>query len=244
MGAVHPRPTDTRFRPESKSLAAAILLGAGVNKVDVRKINSNLEDSDLRAIKYSTVGAKLFRVADWGPEMNPCLWRRRRANQYEDRGMQHTRGTGTTFMGDANARSANKPAGQPIYPILMPFPIAYFAGALVTDLVYWQTAAVMWETFSDWLITAGLITAGFAVIVFVIDVVRGKRSRTLAWPHAVGYVLAVLLSLLNAFVHSRDGYTAVVPTGLTLSALVVVILLIAGWAGRALIARRREGADL
>jgi hypothetical protein len=31
---------------------------------------------------------------------------------------------------------------------------------------------------------------------------------------------------------------------LTLSALVVVILLIAGWAGRALIARRREGADL
>jgi uncharacterized membrane protein len=78
----------------------------------------------------------------------------------------------------------------------------------------------------------------------VIDVVRGKRSRTLAWPHAVGYVLAVLLSLLNAFVHSRDGYTAVVPTGLTLSALVVVILLIAGWAGRALIARRREGADL
>jgi len=158
--------------------------------------------------------------------------------------MQHTRVTGTTFMGDANARSANKPAGQPIYPILMPFPIAYFAGALVTDLVYWQTAAVMWETFSDWLITAGLITAGFAVIVFVIDVVRGKRSRTLAWPHAVGYVLAVLLSLLNAFVHSRDGYTAVVPTGLTLSALVVVILLIAGWAGRALIARRREGADL
>jgi uncharacterized membrane protein len=135
-------------------------------------------------------------------------------------------------------------SGEPIRPILLSFPIAYFTAAFVTDLAYWQTAAVLWETFSDWLITAGLITAGFAVIVFVIDVVRGKRSRTLAWPHAVGYVLAVLLSLLNAFVHSRDGYTAVVPTGLTLSALVVVILLIAGWAGRALIARRREGADL
>ena len=135
-------------------------------------------------------------------------------------------------------------SGEPIRPILLSFPIAYFTAAFVTDLAYWQTAAVLWETFSDWLITAGLMTAGFAVIVFVIDVVRGKRSRTLAWPHAVGYVLAVLLSLLNAFVHSRDGYTAVVPTGLTLSALVVVILLIAGWAGRALIARRRERADL
>jgi uncharacterized membrane protein len=150
-----------------------------------------------------------------------------------------------------HSRSRNTPdrmdlpfSGEAIRPILVSFPIAYFTAAFVTDLAYWQTAAVLWETFSDWLITAGLITAGFAVIVFVIDVARGKRSRTLAWPHAVGYVLAVLLSLLNAFVHSRDGYTAVVPTGLTLSALVVVILLIAGWAGRALIARRREGADL
>jgi uncharacterized membrane protein len=124
------------------------------------------------------------------------------------------------------------------------FPIAYFTAAFVADLAYWQTADVLWETFSDWLITAGLITAGFAAIVFVIDLVRGKRSRTLAWPHAVGYVLAVLLSLLNAFVHSRDGYTAVVPTGLTLSALVVAILLITGWVSRALIAHRREGADL
>jgi uncharacterized membrane protein len=133
-------------------------------------------------------------------------------------------------------------SGEAIHPIVVSFPVAYFTAAFVTDLAYWRTADVMWESFSDWLITAGLITAGFAIIVFVIDLVRGKRSRTLAWPHAMGYVLAVLLSLLNAFVHARDGYTAVVPTGLTLSALVVAILLITGWAGRALIARRRQGA--
>ena len=131
----------------------------------------------------------------------------------------------------------------PIHPILVAFPIAYFTAAFVTDLVYWQTAAVMWETFSDWLITAGLIMAGFAAIAFVIALVRGKQIRTLAWPHAVGYPLAVLLSLLNAFVHSRDGYTAVVPTGLTLSGLVVVILLFTSRAGRALISRRRVGAS-
>jgi uncharacterized membrane protein len=134
--------------------------------------------------------------------------------------------------------------GEAVHPVLVSFPIAYFAAAFVTDLAYGQTADVMWESFSDWLITAGLITAGFAAIVFVIDLVLAKRSRTLAWPHAVGYVLAVLLSLVNAFVHSRDGYTAVVPTGLTLSALVVAILLITGWTGRTLTARRRKGADL
>ena len=131
--------------------------------------------------------------------------------------------------------------GQPIYPILVPFPIACFTGAFVTDLVYWQTAAVMWETFSDWLLTAGMIIAGLAIIAFVIDLVGGKQIRALAWPHAVGYALAVLPSLINAFVHSRDGYTAVVPTGLTLSALVVVILLFTGWVGRALVSRRRVG---
>src|SRR5882724_11932046 len=95
--------------------------------------------------------------------------------------------------------------GEPLHRMLVPFPIAYFTAAFATDLAYWQTADVMWESFSDWLITAGLNTAGFTVIVFVIDLVLGKRSRTLAWPHAVGYVLAVLLSLVNAFVHSRDG---------------------------------------
>jgi uncharacterized membrane protein len=129
--------------------------------------------------------------------------------------------------------------GQPIHPIPVSFSVAYFAGAFVTDFVYWQTADVTWETFSDWLITAGLILAAFAIIAFVIDFVGGKQIRTLAWPYAVGYVLAVLLSLINAFVHSRDGYTAVVPTGLTLSGLVLVILLFTSRVGWVLISRRR-----
>ena len=132
-------------------------------------------------------------------------------------------------------------SGEAIRPMLVSFPIAYFTTAFVTDLAYWQTADVMWETFSDWLITAGLITAGFTVIVFVIDLVLGKRSRTLAWPHAVGYVLAVLLSLLNAFVHSRDGYTAVVPTGLMLSGLVVAVLILTAGVTSALTNRHRVG---
>ena len=54
----------------------------------------------------------------------------------------------------------------------------------------------------------------------------------MAWPHALVSLAAALLSVVNAFVHSRDGYTAVVPEGLTLSAIVVVLMLIAtllGW---------------
>lgn len=134
------------------------------------------------------------------------------------------------------------PRGEPVHSLLVSFAIAYFVAALVTDLAYWRTGSVLWETFSDWLIMAGLVMAGFAVIAFVIDRMRGKEMDRLVWLHAAGYALAVLLSLLNIFVHSRDGYTAVVPTGVTLSGLVVLTLAVTGLMGRILIARR-QGAD-
>src|SRR3984893_10756262 len=158
--------------------------------------------------------------------------------------MQNMGVKSATFIGNANPRSAAKLHGQPILPMLVPFPIACFTGAFVTDLVYWQTAAVTWERFSIWLIPAGLTVAGFAALVGVIDFVVGKQIRTLACPPLVGYPLALVLSLINAFVHSRDAYTAVVPTGLMLSGLVVLILLLTGWVGSTLAHRYRTGAAI
>ena len=46
---------------------------------------------------------------------------------------------------------------------------------------------------------------------------------------------------VRAFVHSRDGYTAVVPTGLMLSALVVIALALTALVARALTNRRPLG---
>jgi uncharacterized membrane protein len=100
---------------------------------------------------------------------------------------------------------------------------------------------VLWERFSIWLIAAGLIMAGLATIAYVIDLASGRQIDRPAWPRVVGYALAVLLSLINAFVHSRDGYTAVVPTGLMLSGLVIVVLLLTAWVGMALANRHRIG---
>jgi uncharacterized membrane protein len=125
--------------------------------------------------------------------------------------------------------------------MLVSFSAAYFAGALVTDLVYWQIPDVLWERFSIWLIAAGLIMAGLAAVAYAIDLAGSRQIDTPAWPRVVGYALAVLLSLMNAFVHSRDGYTAVVPTGLMLSGLVIVVLLLTAWVGMALANRPRVG---
>jgi len=125
--------------------------------------------------------------------------------------------------------------------VLVSFSVAYFTGALVTDLVYWQMPDVLWERFSIWLIVAGLVVAGMATITYLVDLISRRKIDRPAWPRVVGYAVAVLLSLMNAFVHSRDGYTAVVPTGLMLSGLVIVVLLLTSWVGMALENRPRIG---
>ena len=155
--------------------------------------------------------------------------------------MKHATIAEAAFIGDANLRSTAKPRRRPIHKMPASFSAASFAGALVTDLVYWQMPDVMWERFSIWLITVGLIMAGVAAIAYVIDLLGGRQIDRPAWPRVVGYGLAVLLSLFNAFVHSRDGYTAVVPTGLTLSGIVVAVLILTAGVTSAL-ANRRAGA--
>jgi uncharacterized membrane protein len=151
---------------------------------------------------------------------------------------QHATIMDATFSA-ADLESAAKPRRRPLHKMLVAFSAAYFTGALVTDLVYWQMPAVLWERFSIWLISAGLVLSGLAAVAYVIDLVTGREIDRPAVPRAVGYALAVLLSLTNAFVHSRDGYTAVVPTGLALSALVVVVLLLTARVGTALANRSR-----
>src|SRR5882724_8633727 len=111
--------------------------------------------------------------------------------------MKHVTVAETTFMDDANSKSTVKPRRRPIHQMLVSFSAAYFVGALVTDLVYWQTSDVLWERFSIWLITAGLIMAGLATVAYVIDLAGGRQIDTPAWPRVAGYALAVLLSLLS-----------------------------------------------
>jgi uncharacterized membrane protein len=149
--------------------------------------------------------------------------------------------TEAMFIADTDLGLTAKLRGRPIHKILVSFSAAYFIGAFITDLVYWRDPDVLWERFSIWLIVAGLVVAGLAVIAYVIDLASGRQIDRPAWPGVVGYALAILLSLMNAFIHSRDAYTAVVPTGLMLSGLVVVVLLLTSWAGTALANRPRVG---
>lgn len=124
-------------------------------------------------------------------------------------------------------------ASRPVYALFVQFPAVCFIGTLLTDIAYLRTQLFIWETFSVWLLAAGCVLAGVAGIVglFIFLTNRYVRAARRAWPHAIVSLLALVLSIVNAFIHSRDGYTAVVPTGLTLSAIVVVLMLAATWMG-------------
>jgi uncharacterized membrane protein len=142
-----------------------------------------------------------------------------------------------------NPRSTARIGGHPIHPVLVPFPIACFVGTLLTDLTYWWTADMMWADFSAWALAVGVILGWLAAIAGLIDFLGDRliREQAPAWPHALGNIVALLLATLNMLLHTRDAWTSVVPWGLTLSALVVLILLFTGWLGWSMVYRHGVG---
>lgn len=150
-----------------------------------------------------------------------------------------------TIMAYDNPRSTARIGGHPIHPMLVSFPIVCFVGTLLTDIAYWRTANLMWANFSAWLVSAGVVMGVLAAIAGIIDFFGDRRVRepVAAWIHAIGNALALVIAIFNMFVHSRDGWNAVVPLGLTLSALTVLILLVTGWMGWALVYRHRVGVS-
>jgi uncharacterized membrane protein len=146
-------------------------------------------------------------------------------------------------MLSANPRSTVSLGGRPLHAMLVPIPIVCFVATLITDIVYWQTAAMLWADMSAWLLLVGLIVSLVAAPAGIIDLFGDPRIRKLraAWIHGIGNVTSLILSIFNCLIHTRDAYTSVVPSGLILSALVVVILLVTGWNGWALVFRHGVG---
>jgi uncharacterized membrane protein len=117
---------------------------------------------------------------------------------------------------------------------------ALLIAAFGTDYAYYTTALWQWANFSAWLITAGLIVTLVASILLLIDFATGRTGR-LNTSTLILVAAAAMLSLVNAFVHSRDAWTSVVPQGILLSALSTVLLLIAGARGWSLAKSHNTG---
>lgn len=142
-----------------------------------------------------------------------------------------------TYPSSANA------GGHPIHGLLAAYPVACFTGAFLTDIAYAETYNMQWANFSIWLITAGCVMGVLAALAGIVDYVLRRRARTRrpGPVHTLGNLLVLVLSIVNAFVHSRDAYTSVVPTGIILSGIVAVLVLVTAWIGNSVVLRASAG---
>jgi uncharacterized membrane protein len=124
-------------------------------------------------------------------------------------------------------------AGHPIHPMLIPFPVAFLVGALVTDIIFMRTGDTFWSRTSLWLIGAGVVTALLAAVFGLTDFLSRQRIRdhSIAWWHMGLNVTATAVSALNFYLRMGNVEQAVVPLGLALSAAVAGILTVSGWLG-------------
>jgi uncharacterized membrane protein len=147
-------------------------------------------------------------------------------------------------MPDTNPRSTAKIAGHPIHPMLVLFPVAFLVSTLVTDIVYLSTGDASWAVASVWLVGTGIVTALVAALAGFTDFFGDPRIRQIrdAWRHMIGNLIVVVLAALSWWMRTSQGAEeAVAPWGVSLSAIVSVILLYTGWKGGELAYRYRVG---
>ncbi|XTZ37321.1 DUF2231 domain-containing protein [Salmonella enterica] len=115
-----------------------------------------------------------------------------------------------------------------LYALLNPIPIGFFVAAWIFDILYLKTFQIMWTEAASWLIAIGLVIAIIPRLINLVQVWVTQRALTSSAEKTAFWLwlIAVVLAIVNAFVHSRDAY-AVVPLGVILSTIVVILLLIA-----------------
>lgn len=123
-------------------------------------------------------------------------------------------------------------AAEPFYATLAQFPAVCFTLTLLTDIAYWQTSNLLWHNFSAWLLFAGLVFGGFALIVGAVEFFVRPRALRPGWAYVLGGVVVLLLAFVNSLIHAGDGWTGVVPYGIVLSAIIVVVMILIDWLSR------------
>lgn len=114
-----------------------------------------------------------------------------------------------------------------VYGLLNPLPFGFFVAALIFDVLYARTADVLWNNGAAWLNAFGLVLAIVPRLINLVRVWITARAYTTSADKAGFwlYLVAIVVAIVNAFVHSRDAY-AVVPAGVWLSAVTVILLSI------------------
>ena len=134
-------------------------------------------------------------------------------------------------------------AGHPIHPMLIPFPIGFFVGALVSDIVSAFVKTAFWPSMSVALIGFGIVSGLLAAIFGFVDYFSAPMSapaKRTATMHMVLNLITVVIFAIAFFVR-YPAPTSV--SGYVLTVLGVIVLGISGGLGGHLAYHYRVGVD-
>jgi uncharacterized membrane protein/nitrite reductase/ring-hydroxylating ferredoxin subunit len=135
--------------------------------------------------------------------------------------------------------------GHPLHPMLIAFPVAFFTGAVASDIVANVTSRIEWAFIGSRLAWAGVVMALIAAVPGFVDFLTiappKSTGKSRAAKHGLLNVTVVLLFVVAGF--SRG--TASMPSITTLALEIVGfgLLGVAGWMGGTLAYRNQFGVD-
>lgn len=142
-------------------------------------------------------------------------------------------------------RSRASIKGHPIHPILIAFPVAFFTGAIVfdilsmifVDVVFWVTAYYMQIAG----IVGGLIAAIPGIIDYFYTVPPQSSGKKRAAKHAMVNSSALILFTIAVLLKKDPGILS--PVVMILELAAIILLSVGGWLGGTLVYRNQVGVD-
>lgn len=122
-------------------------------------------------------------------------------------------------------------AGHPLHPMFVAFPIGFFGGVLVSDIISIWGNPAFWPHMSVWLIAFGVIGALVAAVFGFTDYLTAPMSgaaKSTATKHMILNLIVVALYIAAFFVRLADPTSTL---GYVLTYVGLGTLLVSGWYG-------------
>lgn len=119
---------------------------------------------------------------------------------------------------------------HPLHTLLLAGAVPLFLGALLSDLAYSSSYQIQWTNFASWLIAGALLFTGLALLFAIVDWVRTRSYYRYSFIYPLLLLVTWVVGFINALIHAKDAW-ATMPTSLTLSIIVAVLICVTAWIG-------------
>jgi len=145
-----------------------------------------------------------------------------------------------------NMKSKASFKGHPIHPILVSFPIAFFIGTLIFDVIGLLYSRDDFHTTAMYLQITGIGFALLAAVPGIVDyflVIPPKSSaKKRGAKHGIVNITMVIIFVVALALRQKEDVSFMIILGLEITG--VILLSIAGWLGGTLVFRNQIGVDI